>query len=229
MTGAVFKEFLQFIYLEKAELSNLNVDGVMYLAHKYNVVECFRHCLRIVGDTLKDENVCSGLGLAILYDQKELKECCEQYISTNSDAVLNSASFLSCDQQTLKYILNIDFFSCSEIEVLKASMAWVSSKSTQTILNRKIVQAHLGDAFYDFRFKSVTVAEFAAFSGEYGCLFTADEYVEIIRMIGQPEFNSKGFSNKLRRCGRAEAINNERIFKQLNYLRAHRLQQKNGI
>lgn len=197
-------EFLQFFYIGKVKLTAGNVAGVMHLGHKYNVSECFKRCVQFIKDTLGDDNVCNGLGLAVLYDSNELKERCEKYISMNSDGVFKSDSFLECDEHVLRQILDLDAFSCSEKVVFESCMSWVKFASKQNELTKEIIQAYLGDAFYEIRFRSMTVEEFVTLDDEYDSLFTVNECKEIIRMIALADYQPKLFT-KMQRSIYSEA------------------------
>lgn len=198
VTAAAFEEFLQFFYLNTIKMSAENVAGVMYLGHMYNVAECFKRCVQFVMNTLTDDNVCTGLGLAIRYDQTELIRNCEKRILISTDVVFESASFLDCDKQVLKHILKMDSLSCSEAKVFEACMSWVKSVSKEDVLDKEIVRSHLGGLFYDIRFASMTVEEFAILANMHKSLFTSNEYIDIVQMIAIPDFQPQIFSKKPR-------------------------------
>lgn len=189
-----FDVFLRFFYDGYIRLNSENVIGVMYLGHKYNVSKCLECCVQFIKSRLSVDNVCSGLGAAILYDQHELKTLCERCISINSEAVFKSAEFLNCDQSVLKYILKMDLLSCTEVEVFEACMSWVKSISKHLILTRKIVNDYLGNAFYHVRFASMTIEDFAMLTHKFGSIFSADEYKEIIQLIAFPDTQPMMFS-----------------------------------
>ncbi|KAG4079069.1 hypothetical protein HA402_001724 [Bradysia odoriphaga] len=181
-TAAIFEEFLQFFYVETVTLTMDNVAGVIYLGHKYNVIDCFN----------------SGLEVALLYDLADLKKKCEAKISKVTDAVLKSASFLQCDKRALNHILNMDVLSCTEKFLFKACMRWVQHCCTTNILSRDIVRNCLGDAFYDIRFASMKFEELADIVNEFGHLFTGTESKELIQLVALPNYKAATFTTKLR-------------------------------
>lgn len=198
VSAAAFEVFLQFFYIGRVKLTTEHIADVMRLGQKYNVINCFESCAQFIMDTLGNENACTGLGLAIFYDHTVLKQFCERHISLNSDIVFKSSDFLECDHQVLKHILKMDRLSCPEIEVFEACMSWVKSTSKQDVLSKEIVQAHLGASFYDIRFASMTVQEFATLPAAYNCLFSIDEYKEIVQTISVPNAQPKRFNNTSR-------------------------------
>lgn len=67
---AAFMEFLQFFHLSKVKLTNDNIAGVMLPGRKYDVAKCLEICAEYLKDVLTIDNICSGLKLAIQYDQR---------------------------------------------------------------------------------------------------------------------------------------------------------------
>lgn len=67
---AAFMEFLQFFHLSKVKLTNDNIAGVMLPGRTYNVAKCLEICAEFLKDVLTIDNICSGLKLAIQYDQR---------------------------------------------------------------------------------------------------------------------------------------------------------------
>ncbi|XP_055299859.1 uncharacterized protein LOC129567229 [Sitodiplosis mosellana] len=121
---------------------------------------------------------------------------CESKIKYNTNEILSSSSFLDCDQNVLKRILQMDSLFCTEAELIEACMSWVKSVSNQEQLTREIVQKQLGDLFYEMPFGSMSLEEFAAFDRSYGGLFTLDEYREIIQIFASKDFQPELFRAK---------------------------------
>lgn len=150
-----------------------------------------------------------GYGLAILLEDKQLTEFCEEKIKCNTKETLSSSSFLECDRKVLKGILLIDSLSCTAVELINAYMLWLKSISKQEQLTRELVEEHFGDLFYKIPFGSLSIKEFAAFDCLYGNIFTHDEHREIIQMIGSEDFEPTIFSAKRERFYGISPIWNE--------------------
>lgn len=193
-----FKKFLQFFYLNDVELNIENIADVMSLGHKYNVTDCFDTCVQFLKDTLSGDNACLGYGLAIFYEQDELIELCKNKIAMNTEAVFKSNHFLEAHRRTLAGILDIDILSRSEVDVFEAYMAWVKAASIPNELTKEIVQAKLGDLFYNIRFASMSIEAFCTLNRTYDHLFTLDEFKDITRLIVLPDYTSKVFNNNRR-------------------------------
>lgn len=200
-SAAAFEEFLQFFYLKQVLLSSKCIADVMNLGKKYNINECFEVCVKFLKDELHSYNVCRAYNLAILYDQLDLKECCETFIHSNAKVVLKSINFLKSKQIVLEHILQMDRLTCSEVELFDAYMYWVKFSSINNVLTKKMVTKHLGGLFYKFRFGSMLFSEFASLVSKYSKLFSRDEYSEIIQLIADKKYQSNSFN-----CDRRERL-----------------------
>lgn len=198
-TVAAFKEFLQFFYLSRLSFTNENIAYVMDLVNKYNVNGGMNICVSFLRDMLTVHNACTVYGLAILYEQEDLKQKVEDKISNNTKAfVFDSPSFLKCNKVILSHILKLNSLSCPETEVFKACIDWVKATSGMESITRVMIQTHLGDLFYNIGFGLMKIDEFSALVPLYGNLFSRDEYKEIIQMMGSNEFNSEIFKKNPR-------------------------------
>lgn len=183
VTAAAFEEFLQFFYLKEVILSMQHILEVSHLGHKYDIEKCFDVCVKFIKDEISADNVCIGLGFAILYDQNDLMKICEKKIIINTNAVFKSTSFLECDGKVLAHILNMRLLSCTEIDVFEGCMSWLKVKCGQQTLTKEMIHTHLGELFHQIRFVSLTIEEFAILVQTYGLLFSSEEYQDIISTI----------------------------------------------
>ncbi|XP_031639222.1 BTB/POZ domain-containing protein 9-like [Contarinia nasturtii] len=199
--ASAFKEFLQFFYKVEVVLTKENVGAVMNLAKQYVMDECVTMCVKFLKNTLNESNVCTRYGMAILYEQVELKKSCETIIGLKANSMFKSADFLSCDRNILAAILGLDWLTCSEVELFEACMAWVKAASKQEVLTTEAVQDHLGDLLYKIRFGAMSMNEFGVLVPSYGKAFSADDYQEIIQIILDEDFKATIFNGKrVKRC-----------------------------
>lgn len=218
-SAEAFKKFLQFFYVNNVQLTMENISEVMYLVQKYDVMNCLSLCANFLTAKISTENVTAILDLALIFEQKELRESCELAIRSHPSKVLKSADFVECDRRVLNHIISIihmDRLSCTEREVFVACMAWVKVISKQKELTRDIVQTHLGEVFYRIRFSLMTHDSFVELLPSYGHLFSGEEFNEILQMISNryykpikfteyrrpPNYLQKWNENKQIRCCR---------------------------
>ncbi|XP_055308212.1 BTB/POZ domain-containing protein 2-like [Sitodiplosis mosellana] len=205
VSAAAFKEFLQFFYLGQVKLTMENVAAVMNLGEMYNVHECSAVCSKFVKNNLNIDNILRIYGLAILLNQENLKIACKIFIGSNIKALLKSTGFLTCDRKELATILQLNWITCTEVELFEACMSWVKAVSKQDDLTEELVHDHLGDLFHEIRFGSMSLQSFAALIPKYGNTFSFHEQQEIIQMIADPSFHPTMFvGNRTKRCSSAE-------------------------
>lgn len=177
ITKAVFKEFLRFFYRNGPVKKSMdNVSDLLHLGHKYEVAECISDCIAFLMKNIVPTNVCSVLRLAVFYAHAKLVKECTIFIILHTEAVFKSADFLNCDESVLARILKLDKLTCSEIDVFKACMSWVSAASEQSesTLTKKDVKLYLGDLFYEIRFAAMEYDEFCKLATEYRAILWSE-------------------------------------------------------
>lgn len=139
------------------------------------------------------------MNLGIRYNLQDLLKCCSKLISLDTTALFKTIGFLESDKSALEFILDMDIFSCSEVEAFKACMAWVRSKSKQNVLTKAVVKKHLGDLYYKIRFASMTMQELCSLQTDYEPVLRSD-FPTITNMIVLPEFHAENFNNDQRQA-----------------------------
>lgn len=200
----VFKQFLKLFYGIDVALSTENINDMLNVCNKYDVADGSTACENFLKNSLTVENLCNVYSLAIGFDRKKLQRFCEMKIVTDTKAILNSSSFLTCDQNVLGHILDIKIFSCGEYDVFEACIAWVKAKSNLEELTPEAFKNHFGDLLYKIRFSMMSSGEFEQLTHQYGSLMTFDDYREVVQTRNSKKFKSKKFN-----MNRREVVWNE--------------------
>lgn len=211
---AGFKQFLQFFYYNKVILSMTNIAEVINLGEMYIVSGCLDICWEFLKENLTNANVFELYDLAIFYEHFEMKDLCQNRINSKTEEIFATPGFFKCNRRVLGRILKLGNLSISEKSVFEAVMSWVKYASGKEELTRDIIQTHLGEIFFDIRFRSMNFNKFVELLPSYGHLFTADEFNEILQMIQYKTFQPKIF-NKLRRT--PYALNMSRYTVNINF------------
>lgn len=201
-TPDAFKEFLQFFYLNRATLTVEQKMDVISLCKQYKLNDSKEAYNDFFKASLNMDNMCHGYELAILFEQNDLKEYCEQQISKNARQIFQSSSFLCCKPSLLHRILQMDSLNCRETVVFDACMAWAKANCLAKSLDEKYVQnvrAQLGDLLFDIRFGEMSIGCFYMCYQSYEELFTAEEFKEIIGLIASKDFQSIKFNRNPRK------------------------------
>lgn len=202
-TSSAFKEFLQLFYLPRIKLTMDNLKEVIRLADMYDMLACFKDSAEFLVHKLTSENMTCGYQLAILLNDSELKEFCEQKIQKFIKDVLKSESFLQCERTIFENILALAKLNCTEVELFDACIAWAKSSCQKNGLNEndsKNLKDELGPCFYLIRFGWMTGEEICKILSDqiHKNLFNQDELIEIMQMLHMKNFQSRMFSSEPR-------------------------------
>lgn len=199
-TTTAFQEFLQFFYLSTVTLTADNVPEVMYLGKEYLLTDCLNACTTFCESTLTMDNICWGYELAILFEDDGLKRFCERKISENPSEIFKSDSFLACESNVLRHILQLNSFKCDESIVFDGCMAWARATCIQKGLNEKNnknLRTELGDLFDEIQFGRMKIDHFYTRHMSHDGLFTEPEFKEIVGKIAFKVFRPRAFSRHL--------------------------------
>lgn len=204
-TADVFKEFLQFFYLSTVQLTAKNFFSVMQLVTKYGIENCVLDaCSELCEITITLDNICWGYELAILFEHGELQQFCEKFISENATKIFqpNNNSFLHCEPNVLRHIVELDSLECDELTVFDGCLAWARAACHRERIddtNTQNLRQQLGEILYEIRFGYMKIEDFYKRYCMYKGLFSLDEFEDIVCMIAlKGKHQSKIFNTKAR-------------------------------
>lgn len=219
-TAEVFKEFLQFFYLSTVQLTAKNFFSVMQLVAKYGIENCVLDaCSELCEITITMDNICWGYELAILFEHIELQQFCKEFISENAPKIFQSNSFLHCESNVLRNIVELDALQCDELTVFDGCLAWAQNACHRERIddtNMTNLRQQLGDIFFEIRFGCMKVEEFYKRYCRYNGLFSLAEFEDIISMIAlKGEHQSKIFNIKPRAFYKSNRLKTNEVIKNL--------------
>jgi BTB/POZ domain-containing protein 1/2 len=152
----------------------------MYLGKKYIIPSLNEKCVNFLLENLNPENVLDVLEQTTRFDEKKLEQQCWKIIEFKTGKVVASDSFNNISQTTLDKLLKRDILRIPEVELFQAVLKWIDFQCSRKYLeptgeNRRSI---IGKAIYDFRFFSMSQAEFVKHVSKSG-LLTSDELVPI--------------------------------------------------
>lgn len=195
-TIETFKEFLQFFYLDKVALTMENIENIVRLADKYDILDCLHDCAASLINKLTLDNMCWGYQLAVMLGNEELQQFCEKVISGYSKDIFETDAFLHCDQIVLKHILQLDSLACNEFSVFDACLAWAKFACNRNGIDEtraENLKTQLGHCFGLIRFGAMKAEDFATHTVSYRGLFTSDELADIFYTTAVKGFKSSKF------------------------------------
>lgn len=177
---SAFKEFLQFFYLPEIELTMENIEAVVHLTDKYDMLKYVNTCTEFLESQLTKDTIIWGYQLALSSDNENLKKFCEIEIETHSKDVIKSDTFLRCDKAVVENILKFNSLHCREIDLFEACVEWAETCCARDGLdqnNSGNVRRQLGELLHSIRFASITVEEIGMITTNerYKALFNSEE------------------------------------------------------
>lgn len=201
-----FKEFLQFFYVNKVELTMENIAEVLNLANKYNVNECLNVCDKMLEENATLQNLCNGLQLATTFERNELKKSFLQKVSQQPKDVLASMGFYNCSHDVLKLLLTSVDWKCDTKEVFDACMVWAKQtcekdKMDASMENRR---KQLGECLHLIQFDLMSQQQIAQCILNYRGLFDKEELEDIIALtMSDTAIEIKTFKGLTQTSGKA--------------------------
>lgn len=177
-----FKEFLQFFYLNEATITMKNIETVVRLADKYDILQYVNACAETLKSQLRIDKMCWVYQLAINLKNEELIKFCENKIIEWAEEVLKTDAFRRCDKNTLKCILKLDL-NCKATDIFDASLVWAKYACKQNGLDETQainLKTQLGHCWKLIRSDSMTTDEFRKRYVSQKELFTAEEVENIM-------------------------------------------------
>lgn len=180
-----FKEFLQFFYLRKVQLTAENIFQVANLCKKYELNDGLSLCEDPMKKTLTIDSMCSGYASVKLLEIENIVEYCEQQIKQKASEVLKSADFLECDPKKFDEILQLVSSECSASVIVNGCMAWAKAECgrknvSSTPANLKV---QLKGSFDRIRFDKLDSDKFSRFTSTYKQFFDENELLAIILKV----------------------------------------------
>lgn len=197
--AVAFKEFLQFFYLNKVKLTMENMETIVRLADKYDVLEMVNAC----AESFKIQSanqMCWAYQLALnLKNDKIITTCVDKITKMPMETFANDM-FKGCSQSTLRQFLELDF-ECNEVEVFDACLVWAKHACECDDLDAtkaENLRAQLGDCLKLIRYGSMKVEEFNQRYMQHKGLFTMEEFEDLMLLLTVKEYKPKIFKQKPR-------------------------------
>lgn len=198
-SAEALQQFLQIFYLDNLQFTFEAMEGVLYLADKFEVDEIFIACSEFLRHNLSVETVCFAYELSVKYIDKMQFLCnlCTEMINVNTAAVFQSSSFLNISKNGLNFLLLRCESSCGPVTLFEACMSWAAKSCEENGIHKTVsrnLRERLADCFYLIPFEEMEMTEFISCFSKYNNLFDVSELEEIMGRIVSKK-NSSGRVN----------------------------------
>lgn len=191
-----FRVFLQVFYLPEVTVTMDNIQTVIQLADKYDVLEYVKASAKFLETKLTVNNMCWGLQLALQLKSDALIEFCKSECKKSPKEIFATEAFKQCEIETLENILTLEL-SCNEMDVFNACILWAKNACKENGLNENTgenIRSQLGDCFKLIRFGTMIIEEINSITTNYPGLFTLEEFEDAIYASTIHSYNPKIFS-----------------------------------
>lgn len=202
---AAFKEFLQFFYLPEVQLKSENIDQVLNLCKKYEMLDCLEVCETAFHKLLTMDDMCWGYSVSLFHEQQKIIQFCEQNIIANPNQIIGSKSFLECDRNLLKKILSLVSLNWSSLNMIIACMKWSKAECIRknVMVEAKNQKQQLSNDLFDhIPFKNLTTEQFMQFIASFPGFFVAEEIEDITQSILVNNVGGNPFIETPNNCNR---------------------------
>lgn len=177
-----FRQFLQFAYLMKPQLTLEHAADVLCLADKYDMPKCTAACWNFLKPHINAEHALTIYALAQRHNERTVQRMCATVIVANADRVLASSAFLGCARDVKKNVLALEPVAAQ----LKfaACMRWSSHECDQLShdpADMRTRRTIIADCFDLIDFNAMDANELYACIDRYGGLFSHDEVCGLLK------------------------------------------------
>lgn len=196
--STVFKEFLQMFYLPQIKLNIENIEDVVRLADKYDMLKKLNSCATFSPDQLTKKNLIWAYQLSMSLHNQALKHLCEAKFDTLTSNELKSDVFLRCDKVVIEHILKLNRLDCKEFDLFTACIEWAKASCVANGIDENdpaSLKNQLGGCFHLIRFETMDMEEIVKImeNERYRQLFSRDEVADLICMKKNVNFRSEAF------------------------------------
>lgn len=204
ISAEAFEEFIKFFYGQTVNYTMQNVENILSQAKQCLINVLVQECELFLANSLKEENLLWNYGVAILYDLETLTKICEDRIMKSVPKIFTTNEFLACEQHVLMRILTIEpFADCKESSLFESCIEWARATCRRKNINDKNprnLRTQLNRVLDCIYFGSFNIHKFVELNEAYKGFFTADEFIEITKIIGDlKNFRSKKFNGRARK------------------------------
>lgn len=175
--------FLQIFYSYDLQISSETVEEIYLLADKYDMEEWKTVCIKFIKKTLHIKTIFVALELAKKFDLFDLKGLCEETFRRNAEKIFSSNEFLEISQDTLKSIIGLELYCCTEFTKFRACVKWAKAACERKGTDGEVLQncrKELGDCFKLLHFEKMNADDFINFQHNFFDIVNTAELNDIL-------------------------------------------------
>ncbi|XP_071096703.1 BTB/POZ domain-containing protein 6-like isoform X2 [Haliotis cracherodii] len=124
----IFKEFLRYVYTDKASINTETVTGLMYTSRKYSLDALYDLCVKFLETSLSEDNVCQILEECHGYEELDLEQKALKILTEGGESVIKSPGFEGLCPDCLEKFLKSNTLNLKESDIFEAVVSWTKER-----------------------------------------------------------------------------------------------------
>ncbi|XP_048245026.1 BTB/POZ domain-containing protein 6-like isoform X1 [Haliotis rufescens] len=177
----IFKEFLRYVYTDKATINAKTVTGLKYTSKKYSLDALYKLCETFLEKSLSEDNVCQILEECHGYGELDLEQKALEILTQGGKEVIQSPGFVKLCSDCMNKFVRSDVLYLKEEDVFDAVLSWTKERCWKGGVSDtpRNIRRLLGEMRYEIRFTSIPLEHLVKVVGPSGVV-KKDERVRIM-------------------------------------------------
>ncbi|XP_048245035.1 BTB/POZ domain-containing protein 6-like isoform X1 [Haliotis rufescens] len=177
----IFKEFLRYVYTDKATIDAETVTGLKYTSKKYSLDALYNLCETFIEESMSEDNVCHILEECHGYGELDVEQKALEILTKGGKEVIQSPGFVKLCSDCMNKFVRSDVLYLKEEDVFDAVVSWTKERCREEGVSDtpENIRRLLGDMRYEIRFTSIPLENLVKVVGRSGVV-TKDERTRII-------------------------------------------------
>ncbi|XP_048245037.1 BTB/POZ domain-containing protein 6-like [Haliotis rufescens] len=177
----IFKEFLRYVYTDKATIDAETVTGLKYTSKKYSLDALYNLCETFLEKSLSEDNVCHILEECHGYGELDVEQKALEILTKGGKEVIQSPGFVKLCSDCMNKFVRSDVLYLKEEDVFDAVLSWTKERCREEGVSDtpENIRRLFGVMRYEIRFTSIPLEYLVKVVGRSGVV-TKDERKRII-------------------------------------------------
>ncbi|XP_048245028.1 BTB/POZ domain-containing protein 6-like isoform X3 [Haliotis rufescens] len=168
----IFKEFLRYVYTDKATINAETVTGLKYTSRKYSLDALYKLCETFLEKSLSEDNVCQILEECHGYGELDVEQKALEILTQGGKKVIQSPGFVKLCSDCMNKFVRSDVLYLKEEDVFDAVLSWTKERCREEGVSDtpENIRRLLGDMRFEIRFTSIPLEYLVKVVGPSGVL-----------------------------------------------------------
>ncbi|XP_046381780.2 BTB/POZ domain-containing protein 6-like isoform X1 [Haliotis rufescens] len=177
----IFKEFLRYVYIDKATIDAETVTGLKYTSRKYSLDALYKLCETFLEKSMSEDNVCQILEECHGYGEQDVEQKALKILIRGGKRVIQSPGFVKLCSDCMNRFVRSKVLYLKEEDVFDAVLSWTKEGCRKRGVSDtpENIRRLLGEMRYEIRFTSIPLEYLVKVVGPSGVV-TKDERTRIM-------------------------------------------------